>query len=128
MELEEIDPVGLQSLQRFIDLVRSRLPVAAIDLGHQEDAIAVPAAECLAHAYLAQPVVVIPAVVKERDPVFDRGADNAYALRFGKIRASQYEILRDLSPILSRRFARGSGWEQGLLPGSAYGPTPDLYD
>ncbi len=85
VELEEVDPVGPESLQRFPDLVGSRLPVAAIDLGHQEGAVAVAAAECPAHTDLAQPVVVIPAVVKEGDPAVDRGADNADTLRFGKI-------------------------------------------
>src|SRR4029453_2702850 len=53
---------------------------AAVDLGHQQDLRAVPVAQRLAHAQLAAAVVIVPAVVHERDAVIDRLANDADAL------------------------------------------------
>ena len=48
----------------------------AVDLGHQEDLLAVAVAERLAHADFAAAAVVVPAVVHEGDAVVDGGADD----------------------------------------------------
>ena len=45
--LHEIDAVGLQPPQRLVELPRGFLPRAAVDLRHQEDAIAIAVAQRL---------------------------------------------------------------------------------
>src|ERR1700694_203217 len=75
--LNEVDAVGLQTAQRFVELSRGRPRRAAVDLGHQEGLLAVPRAQCLAHATLAGAVVVVPRVVHEGDAAIDRSADDA---------------------------------------------------
>src|SRR5207244_844134 len=77
VELHEVDAVGLEPAQRLIDLLRRRLPVATVDLGHEKHFVAIAVAQRLAHADLARPTVVVPAVVEEVDSVVDRGADDA---------------------------------------------------
>ena len=80
MELHEVDDAGAEPVQRLIDLQRGGFGVAAVDLGHEEDALPVAILESLAHADLAGPGVVIPAVVEEGDAAVDGGADEADAL------------------------------------------------
>ena len=65
--------VGLQALQRLVELPQADLLVAAVraDLGHQEDLVA-PALEGLAHPLFALAVVVLPGVVEEVDAGIDR--------------------------------------------------------
>src|SRR5262245_8098039 len=78
--LHQVDVIGLQPAQRLVDLSRCGLPRAAIDLRHQEDLRAVAVAQRLAHAQLAAPVVVVPAVVHEGDAAIDRVPDDADSL------------------------------------------------
>ncbi len=60
MMLDQVDAVGLQALERLINLA-SRLGLRpAVDLGHQEDLLAIPVAERLAHADFALTLVVVP--------------------------------------------------------------------
>jgi hypothetical protein len=75
--LQEIQAIGLQTPQRLVDLPRGGLLRPAVDLGHQDDLVAVAVAEGLAHADLAATVVVVPAVVHEGDAVIDGAPDNA---------------------------------------------------
>ena len=49
---------------------------SAVDLGHEEDLVAVAVAQRLPHADLAVAVVIIPAVVHEGDAVIDGGAND----------------------------------------------------
>ena len=65
------------ALQALIDLRGGGRARAAVDLGHQERALAVAVAQRAAHPDLAGAVVVVPAVVHEGDAVIDRGADDA---------------------------------------------------
>ena len=44
MVLHQIHVIGLQALERFIDLLGSSLLRAAIDLGHEENLVPVPVA------------------------------------------------------------------------------------
>src|SRR5207248_2003851 len=66
--LNKIDMICLQPSQRLLDLLRSRLLRASVDLRHQEDLLPIASlGQGIAHARLAAPAVVIPAVVKEVD-------------------------------------------------------------
>src|SRR2546426_5357898 len=77
VELHEVDGVGLEPAQGLIDLLRRRLPVATVDLGHEKHVVAIAVAQRLSHADFARPTVVVPAVVEEVDPVVDGRADDA---------------------------------------------------
>src|SRR5712664_1035319 len=77
MELHEVDAVGLEPAQRFLDLLGGALPAAAVDLGHEKRLVAVAVAQRLSHAELARATVVVPAVVEEVDAVIEGGADDA---------------------------------------------------
>src|ERR1700686_1753844 len=52
----------------------------AIDLGHQESLLTVTVAQRLAHANLALPIVIVPAVVEEVDAGIECRADDANAV------------------------------------------------
>ena len=59
--LHEIDAIGLQPAQRLVELPRRLRFDAAVDLGHEEDLLAVAVPERLAHPDLALALVVVPA-------------------------------------------------------------------
>ena len=80
MELQQVDHVGLQAREGLVELLGGGLLGAAVDLGHQEDLLAVAVLEGLAHADFAAAVVVVPAVVHEGDAGVDGGADDLDAL------------------------------------------------
>src|SRR5882762_8002060 len=80
VKLQQVDVVGLQSAKRLIQLLGSGLLSLAIDLGHQERLLTVTVAQRLAHANLALPIVIVPAVVEEVDAGIERRADDANAL------------------------------------------------
>src|SRR5256712_2124291 len=71
VELHEVDAVGLEPAERFLDLLRGALLAAAVDLGHQKRFLAIAVAERLSHAELARATVVVPALVEEVDAVAD---------------------------------------------------------
>src|SRR5271169_6893278 len=75
--LQEVDRVRLQTLQGFDDLPGRGSLRAPVELRHEENALSVAIAESLAHPALALPIVVVPAVIHERDPPVDRAADDA---------------------------------------------------
>ena len=74
--LHEVNAVGLQAPQRFVELSRRFLSGPAVDLRHQEDLVAVAVAECLPRSDLAGAAVVVPGVVHEVDPAVDRGPND----------------------------------------------------
>ena len=80
MVLHQIHVIGLQALERFVDLLGSSLFGAAIDLGHEENLVPVPVAQRLAHADLASSVMVVPGVVHKSDSMIDRAPDDTNAL------------------------------------------------
>ncbi len=65
VELHQVHMVGLEPLQRFVDLPRRLVLGAPVDLGHQEDLVAIPARKRLAHAHFADSAVIVPAIVHE---------------------------------------------------------------
>ena len=74
--LDEVDAVGLEPLQGFIELPGRLLLRTPVDLGHQEHLVPIAVPEGLAHPDLALTFVVVPGVVHEVDPAIDRGVDD----------------------------------------------------
>jgi hypothetical protein len=79
MQLDQIDVVGLQALQRFINLLR-RLLCTTVVLRHQENLLAITIPQCLTHPPFAFSAVVIPAVIHKRNAMIDGEANDANAL------------------------------------------------
>jgi hypothetical protein len=77
VELQHINVIGLEPLERLIDLVGGSLGVAAVDLRHQECLLPIAVAQGLSHADLAVTIVVVPAVVEEVHAMVERGAHDA---------------------------------------------------
>src|ERR1700737_2165758 len=71
--LDEIDPVGLQSAQRLVQLPRRRFPRPAVDLCHDERLLPVAVTESSPHPPLAGTQVIVPAVIEEIDASIDGG-------------------------------------------------------
>ena len=71
VELPAIEVVGLQPPQAVIQVCQRALVVAITDLSHEENLVTA-ISNGLAHHFLAVTVVVIPAVVEERQAVVDR--------------------------------------------------------
>ena len=80
VELQQVDVIGLQPLQRLVELPRGALLAPAVDLGHQKGFLPVAVAQRLAHPDLALAVVVVPAVVEEVEALVESGADDPDAL------------------------------------------------
>jgi hypothetical protein len=80
---------ALEPAQRFFNLLRCGLLIAAIDFRHQERALPIAIAQRLAHAKLALPAVVVPAVVEKVDSLVDRSAHDANALRLCEVRPNK---------------------------------------
>ncbi len=79
MKLQKVNVIGLQTAQGFFQLLGGGLFRAAIDLCHEESFLPVTVAQRFAHADLTLAVVVVPAVVEERDAAVESGADDADA-------------------------------------------------
>ena len=79
MKLHQIDMVGLQTVQGFVDLLGGDGTLASIDLAHQEDAFAVTVHQRFAHPHLARAVLVIPTVVHECNAAVDGAPNDADA-------------------------------------------------
>ena len=81
VHLPEIEIVGLEAAQRFLELPHRDPRVASVraDLGHEEHAIAA-IGDGAAHPDFALVLVVFPGVVHERDAGVDRGVDDLDAL------------------------------------------------
>ncbi len=77
MKLHQIDVVGLQTLERLIDLLGRRLARAAVDFRHQKYFVAITVFQSVSHSPFALTVVVVPRVIEERDAAIDTGADNS---------------------------------------------------
>jgi hypothetical protein len=116
VDLDEIDHVGLEPLQRLVELRRGRRLGAPIELRHEEGLLPVPIAEGLAHSFLALTPVVVPRVVEERHSTIDGAADDAQALPLVQLFASVGAPETDagytdpgLPEDPRRHFARGGG-------------------
>src|SRR6266851_3457355 len=83
VELEEINPVGLKTAQRLVDLACSGGFGAPVDLGHKKGFLAIAVAQRVTHADFTLATVVVPAVVEKIDAFIEARADDANAfLRF----------------------------------------------
>lgn len=80
VNLHQIDDVGAQTPHRLLELRRGHVLGAAVELGHEEHLFAPPALQSLAHALFALALVVVPAVVEERDAALHRRLHDADAL------------------------------------------------
>src|SRR5450755_4257216 len=60
VELNEVDVIGLQTPQRFIDLLSGGRAGAPVVFGHQEGPAAIAVLKRLSHADLAVTIMVIP--------------------------------------------------------------------
>jgi hypothetical protein len=80
VNLQKVEMISLQALQRFFDLFGSRALGAAIDFGHEKDLLSIAITQSFAHTFLAGSIVVIPAVIHEIDAGIDGVADNPDAL------------------------------------------------
>ena len=87
--LDEIDAVGLQAPQRFVELPGRFRARSAVDLGHEKHARAVAVAEHRAHPALALAFVVVPRVVEEGDPAIDGRSDDPIRQRLIHVRQGQ---------------------------------------
>src|SRR5687768_1980073 len=79
MMLKQIDMVGLEPLKGFLDLLGGLFLCTAINLGHEKDLLPISVLERLAHADLANPVMVIPTVVHEGDALINCAPDDVNA-------------------------------------------------
>src|SRR5580704_8173421 len=84
--LEEINVVGLQSLQRIVQLTCRFFFGPTIDFCHQKDFLTVDLPKSLTHPNFALAVVVVPAIVQKGDSAINRTADDFDAVRFGQLR------------------------------------------
>src|SRR5712672_3194165 len=82
MVLDQVNAVGLQAAEGFLELLGGRLPAAPVDLGHQENFIAVTFAQRLSQPDFTQPLVIVPGVVHEGDSAVNGAANNAQAQLF----------------------------------------------
>ncbi len=74
--LHEVEAIGLQPLERGVELTHGFGVRSPVNLRHQKDLPPVAIAERLPHANLARAVVVVPAVVHEVDATVDRRAND----------------------------------------------------
>src|SRR5208282_3177448 len=77
VKLHQVDAIGLQALEAFLDLLRRPGLAVAVDFAHQEDLVAIAVAQRHPHPALALTVMVIPAVVHEGDAAIDRSTHDA---------------------------------------------------
>ena len=75
VELHQVDVIGLETLERLVDLAGGFRFGAAVDFGHEEDFVAITVGEGLAHADFTDAAVIVPAVVHEGDAAVDGLAD-----------------------------------------------------
>ena len=77
VDLPQVEMVGLQTLERLVELAHGYRLVAAVraHLGHEEDPVA-PAFESLAHPVFTLAVVVFPGIIEEIHARVDRLVDD----------------------------------------------------
>src|SRR6266568_3974551 len=75
--LDQIDVIGLQAAQRFVELSLRLSLRPAVDLRHQEHLLPIAVAKRLPHSDLAGAAVVVPRVVHEVDAAIDCGSYDA---------------------------------------------------
>src|SRR6266404_3848625 len=109
MELQQVDPVGLEPAQGLLELCGRSLSVAAVDLGHQQHSLPVAVPQRFAHADFARAVVIVPAVVQEINAVVDGGANNAKTLLLVSLLTNVIAAQADNRDLLSSP-SQGAVW------------------
>jgi len=79
MVLHQVDVIRIEPLQGFIQLPYCSLFRTPVNFRHQEHPLAIAITQCLAHANLADTIVVVPRIVHEVDAAINRRANNASA-------------------------------------------------
>src|SRR2546421_1659342 len=79
VELEQIEPVSLESAQRLVNLTRGGGFGAPVDLGHEKRFLTIAVAQRVAHADFTLATIVVPAVVEKIDSLIKARADDANA-------------------------------------------------
>ncbi len=85
--LHEVDVVGLQAFEAVVELFVRLGRRPAVDLGHQEDFLAIAVAQSFAHADFTAAHVVVPRVVEEGDAAVDGRANDLDAVLFVRLHA-----------------------------------------
>src|SRR5579859_957341 len=101
MKLHQVDAIGLQSLQGFVNLPCGGLLGATVYLGHEENLLTVTVAQSLSHSDFAGAPIIVPAVVHEREPTVDGTADDRNALRFVSLFSDMIPAQADGRDLLS---------------------------
>src|SRR5271157_190148 len=84
VKLQQVEVIGLQSLERLVQLLGGRLAVAAINLRHEGGFLPITVPQRLTHALFAYTAVVVPTVVKEVHATIERGTHDADGLLLGR--------------------------------------------
>src|SRR2546429_163706 len=79
VELEQIEPVSLESAQRLVNLTRGGGFGAPVDLGHEKRFLTIAVAQRVAHADFTLAAIVVPAVVEKIDSLIEARSDNTNA-------------------------------------------------
>src|ERR1700686_5220774 len=80
VELQQLDSIGLQPSQRFVELDGCSGFGSTVDLGHQKGPLAITVTKGFSHSNFALSAVVVPAVIEKIDSFIDSGSNNPDAL------------------------------------------------
>jgi hypothetical protein len=86
VELDQINLVDLQTLQRFVELHRRGPRILAVELGHRKTFWRYPSRSALPMRISLSPPAVVPRIFHEVDSVIYRGADDPLAFLLGDAR------------------------------------------
>src|SRR6202140_4121682 len=76
VELQQVNSIGLQPSQRFVELDCCSGFSSTVDLGHQKGPLAITVPKGFSHWNFALSAVVAPAVVEKIDSFIDSGSNN----------------------------------------------------
>src|SRR6202140_5663934 len=73
VELQQVDSIGLQPSQRFVELDGCSGFGSTVDLGHQKGPLRITLPKGFSHWNFALSAVVVPAVIEKIDSFIDSG-------------------------------------------------------
>src|ERR1700726_457970 len=80
VELQQVNSIGLQPSQRFVELDGCSGFGSTVDLGHQKGPLTITVTKGFAHSNFALSPVVVPAVIEKIDSFIDSRSNNPDAL------------------------------------------------
>ena len=80
VELPEVDAIRPETPQAVVEALHRPRVVALAVLRHEKDLVAAAVGERASHDFFGAAVVIVPAVVEEREPFIDRGVHDADCL------------------------------------------------